>query len=119
MNKENNPGKSENKIEYLLKFTNPSWSKGYDFPVVITALGMLLLLTPIILSILVGKLNYVSIFGPVVSIPFFILAIFTWPYIPCTIQVLFDHLIFNKKSSTRFTTLTFRSITLKSENAST
>ena len=97
--------------EYSFKYKYPSWQESVLGPVAVLIIGLILFLLPIVLAILSGKIWKVFeldwgeittlISGPLFSILFFIIAAFTWPYIPCTIRIFSDSIMFNQKSRTR------------------
>jgi hypothetical protein len=74
--------------------------KDYVFPVAMLFAGFLILFTPLVMLLLTSQFKYNVHVYSLICIPFFILAVFTWPQIPCSVLIHSDHIIFNEKSKT-------------------
>jgi hypothetical protein len=90
-----------NTPEFKMEYKNPSWSEDYTFAIGILGAALILLLFPIISSIIAWKFHIVTMLVQLVSIPFFIFTFIVWPYIPSTIRVFSNCIIFNEKVKTR------------------
>ena len=87
----------------VITFQNPSWNyPSYSLSIMLLFGIFSVYLVYFSFAIYFWKFDPILFVAPLVTILVLPFAIMGWPYVPCTIELFPDSIIFNKKSNNRF-----------------